>query len=241
MSRNAQRRHSVKLYQYPAALVMAKLAIEPYHFVATRFGLEGDEVPENLSRNALLVKFFAQAYPGIPRKHLVKFIYEADVLAREYLGHAVSTLAYRRYKLGPYDPAIEEAIKELIDAGHVEEKRDTWRFKDVFGAYKRLMDQHHPVVFDFALGESAVLDYVVTNYLDMPIEEFLHDVIYETAPMKAVSRSGELLPMAVLDNAGTKRVGFRLDEVLRAEEAGRRGEYVTLTAFVDELRSEAPA
>lgn len=195
----------------------------------------------NLSRNALLVKFFAQAYKGIPRKHLVKFIYESDVLAREYLGRPISTLAYRRDKFGPYDPAIEEAVQELIDAGYVEEKRDTWRFRDVFGAYRRLLDQHRLVVFDFDLGESAVLDYVLTNYLNMPIEEFLRDVIYETAPMKAVSRTGDPLPMDILDNAGTKRVGFRLEEVLQAEEAGRRGDYVTLTAFVDELRSQAPA
>jgi hypothetical protein len=198
-------------------------------------------VPQHFSRNALLVKFFAQAYRGIPRKHLAKFIYEADVLAREYLGHPISTLNYRRDKYGPYDPAIEEAVRELIEAGHAEEKRDTWTFQDMFGAYRRLMDQHRPVVFDFDLGESAVLDYVVRNYLNMPIKEFLEDVIYETTPMKAASRIGDALPMDALNHTGTKRVGFRLDEVLQAEEAGRRGEYVTLTAFVDELRAQAPA
>jgi hypothetical protein len=109
------------------------------------------------------------------------------------------------------------------------------------GAYKRLFDQHKPVAFDFDLAESAVLDYVVTNYGNMPFKEFLHDVVYETPPMKAGKRLGELLPMSDLDNQGTGRVGFVLEEVLRAEEAGRRGDYVTLGAFVDELRAQAPA
>ncbi len=194
-----------------------------------------------LSRNAQLVKFFAQAYRGVPRKHLVKFIFEADVLAREYLGKPISTLRYRRDKYGPYDPAIDQAVQELVDAGHAEEKRDPWYSSGIRGAHHRVMDMRRPVAFDFDLGESAVLDYVVRNYLDMPFEEFLRDVIYETAPMKAGVRKGDALPMDDLNHTGTKRVGFHLSEVLQAEEAGRRGDYVTLSAFVDELRAQAPA
>ncbi len=194
-----------------------------------------------LSRNALLVKYFAQVYRGIPRKHLVKFIYEADVLAREYLGHPLSKFQYQHAKYGPYDPAIKDAVQELVDAGHVEVKRDGWFGEGSEGAYLRLLDQHHPVTFDFDLGESAVLDYVVTNYLNMPFEEFLHDVIYETAPMKKAGPKGTKLPMEVADNIGTKKVGFRLEEILKAEEAGRRGEFITLSAFVDELRAQTPA
>ncbi len=200
-------------------------------------------MPTALSRNALLVKYFAQVYAGIPRKHLVKFIYEADVLAREYLGRPLSTFTYRKDAYGPYDPAIKEAVQELIAAGHVEEKRDRWvvGWGEWEGAYMRLMDQHHPVAFNFDLGESAVLDYVVTNYLDMPFKEFLHDVIYETLPMKAAGPKGSRLPMELSDHAGTRKVGFHLDEVLSAEEAGRRGEFITLSAFVAELRAQAPA
>jgi hypothetical protein len=195
-----------------------------------------------LSRNALLVKYFAQVYLGIPRKYLVKFIYEADVLAREYLGRPISTFKYRRDKYGPYDPAIDKAVAELIAAGHAEERPERFSISRLKGGeYKRLFDQRIPVSFDFDLGESAILDYVVTNYINMPWEEFLHDVIYETAPMKAPTQKGDLLPMAALDNKGTERVGFRLAEVLQAEEAGRRGDYVTLSAFVDELRAQAPA
>lgn len=199
-------------------------------------------MPRRLSRNALLVKFFAQAYRGIPRTNLVKYIYEADVLAREYTGHPISTLTYHRDKFGPYDAAIEEAVDELIAAGHVEEKRESWTsWRIGKGTYIRLFDQHKPVSFDFDLAESAVLDYVVTNYRDMPFKEFLYDVVYETPPMKAGKQLGELLPMSDLDNKGTERVGFALADVLKAEQDGRRGVNVTLGAFVDELRAQAPA
>jgi hypothetical protein len=198
-------------------------------------------MPSGLSRDALLVKFFAQAYRGIPRKYLAKFIYEADVLAREYLGHPISSLRYRRDKYGPYDPAIKDAIEELIAAGHVEERRDSFFGTLVSGRSYRLYDQHRPVSFDFDLGESAVLDYVVRNYLNMPFKEFLTDVIYETAPMKAGTPMDRPLPMDALNHTGTKRVGFRLDEVVRAEEAARRGDVITLSAFMDELRAHTPA
>ena len=127
-----------------------------------------------LSRNAQLVKFFAQQYRGVPRKHLVKLIYMTDFLAREYLGEPASSLNWYKYKHGPYDEAIEEAVDELIAAGLVEEKREAW-WK---GSYHRLMDLHHVTPFDFSLGESAVLDYVVTNYVPMDTTEFVKDVVY---------------------------------------------------------------
>jgi hypothetical protein len=189
----------------------------------------------------LLVKFFAQLYRGIPRKNLMKLIYEADVLAREYLGHAISEFLYVRYKYGPYARAIEDAVAELVAAGHVEERRERWFTFGDEGAYHRLFDLHRAVAFDFDLGESAVLDYVVTNYLNMPIKEFIQDVIYETAPMKAGVSMERPLPMELANNAGTRKVGFRLYEVLEVEQAASRGDLVALSDFVDELRSQAPA
>jgi hypothetical protein len=186
-----------------------------------------------LSPNAQLVKFFGQLYLGIPRTHLVKLIYMADLFAREYLGSPLSTLNWYKYRHGPYDEAIEDAVAELIAAGLVEEKKDRWGR----GLYKRLMDLHRPVPFDFTLGQAAVLDYVVTNYLKMSLDELLHDVVYETAPFKEVSRNRQRLPMEMMDNQGTALVGFKLEEVLRAEREGRSEEDMTLSEFVNELRA----
>lgn len=195
-----------------------------------------------LSRNALLVKYFAQVYPNVPRKHLVKFIFEADVLAWEYLGRPISTFTYLHDQYGPYDNAIKDAVEELVEADHVQVQQDRWPSWELSGGrHIRLIDQHRPVSFDFDLGESAVLDYVVRNYLNMPFKEFLYDVIYETAPMKAAGPKGSKLPMEIARHTGTKRVGFYLEDIVKAEQAGRSGEFVTLSAFVDELRAQAPA
>jgi hypothetical protein len=194
-------------------------------------------VTPHLSRNAKLVKFFAQQYRGVPRTRLVKLIYLADLLAREYLGAPISTLEYYKYKHGPYDEAIEDAIGELVASRLAEDIKDPWGR----GLYKRVMDLRRPVPFDFSLGESAVLDYVVTNYLDMDMKELLVDVVYETTPFKAVGRYNQKLPMRIADNSGTAMVGFNLEEILRAEQAGRSGDFVTLSEFVVELRAKAPA
>lgn len=191
----------------------------------------------HLTRNAQLVKFFGQLYRGIPRTHLVKLIYMTDLLAREYLGEPVSSLNWYKYKHGPFDEAIEEAVAELVAAGLVEDKEDRWGR----GLYKRVVDRYRAVPFDFTLGESAVLDYVATNYLNMSLKELLHDVVYPTAPFRATARMGQRIPMEIVDNTGTGLVGFRLEEVLRAEQEGRGENNVTLSEFVDELRAKAPA
>ena len=197
--------------------------------------------PEQLSRNALLVKFFAQAYPRIPRTNLVKYIYLADVHAWEYLGHPISTLNYRRDRHAPYDPAIEDAVEELIASGHADEKREGWFSWRGGGEYVLLIDHGRPVAFDFTRGEAAVLDYVVRVYLSMNFKELLRDVVYQTPPMKADVPRKRPLPMERLANTGTKRVGFRLDDVLKGEDECGRGELISLSAFADELRAKAPA
>lgn len=191
-----------------------------------------------LSRNAQLMKYFAQQYPGVPRVHLVKLIYMADILGREYLGEPLSSLNWYKYKHGPYDEAVEDAIAELVAADLVADKRDSWWHGS--GRYHRVVDFHRNIPFDFTLGESAVLDYVAANYVNMDTDEFMNLVVKETAPFKAASRMRQRLPMEMVDNQGTALVGFRLEEVLRAEREGRDDD-ITLSEFVNELRVKAPA
>jgi hypothetical protein len=81
---------------------------------------------------------------------------------------------------------------------------------------------------------------VTTNYVNMDTTEFINLVVKETAPFKAASRMRERLPMEMVDNQGTALVGFRLEEVLRAEREGRDDD-ITLSEFVNELRAKAPA
>jgi hypothetical protein len=196
----------------------------------------------SLSRDALLVKFFAQARPGVPLKPLAKFIYESDVLAREYLGHPISSFTYRRNHFGPYDDTINDVIQELIDAGHAEQRKEYWLGSQGEVRIFHLFAQQRQDTFDFEPGQMEVLRYVVKNFIDMPFQDFMNDIIYQTEPWKADVPFGKPLPMEMLDNAGTRRVGgFKLEEILRAEEAVRRGEVVTLGAFMDELRTKIRA
>lgn len=191
----------------------------------------------SFSRNAQLVKFFAQQRRGIPRKHLVKVIYMTDLLAREYLGQPVSEFVWYRYKNGPYDKRIEDAVQELVDEGYVEDTREPW-WK---GRYHRVVDLHRPMAFDFSLAELAVLDYVVSNYVHMDTNELVEDVVYKSAPFIKTSRLNERLPMKEVNHTGTEKVLSRLDEVVRAEQEAKAGDFVTLSEFVNELRAKAPA
>ncbi len=183
----------------------------------------------DISKTAQAVKYFAQAHqslPGhkaIPRKRLVKMLYMADVLAREYLGAPISSLQYYRDEYGPYDHHIKDVIKELIDAGLATEIIE----RDAEYLYKRLVDSGEPVKFDFSLGEAEILRYVALNYLSMPMKELLQDVVYLTTPMKENPPEGQDLNMDIMNNVGKEAVGVDLEEVLKAEAEIDNGKFAT--------------
>lgn len=186
------------------------------------------------------MKFFAQQYHrGIPRKRLVKMAYETDIIARQYLGEPVSTFEWRRDKYGPYSPEIPEAVAEL-EAQGFGWTQETEATEDGPG-WKKLYDAGRPVVFDFTLAENEVLAYVAANYLSMPMEELIFDVVYETKPMKAETQFRERLPMEIVDNEGRDLVGFDLRRIIKAEEQAKTGDYLTAPQFLDALRDQITA
>jgi len=197
-----------------------------------RFSSE-DDMGASVSKNARLLKYFVQQYPGIPRKRLVKLVYMADIISRQFLGRPISTFAYRLDKFGPYDPAIEDAVAELVAAGLAREDV-TW--EDNIN-WKRLRDSGRPIAFDFTPGESEILAYTAKNYLNMPMPELLDDVVYETSPMKEAEVFRAPLRMELVDNEGRKAVGFDLEAVIRAERQAEAGNHATLGAFLDGLRT----
>lgn len=190
--------------------------------------------PIEVSKEAELIKFFAQQYPGVPRTRLAKLVYMADLLSRQYLGHPITSFIYRKDNYGPYDRRLPDVIKELEAAGLAEERpvRD-----DRYRIY-RLYDSGKAIRFHFSPGEHEVLRYVSKNYIEMEWREFLEEVVYETPPMKPAPPEGELLDMESQNDLGTKEVGFRLEDVLHAERELDAGEYVTWTDFLNELRAE---
>jgi len=192
-----------------------------------------------LSRNAELVKFFAEQYDGgVPRTVLVKFIYMADLIAREFLGEPISELSYRLDKHGPYDPAIEDAVTEVIVAELGWETIERYSLPTgAPGQYKRLHVTGRPIPFDFTLGQNEILAYVVKNYVPMPKKELLEEVVYETTPMKAVNQFKDPLPMDMVNNKGRDEVGFELEEVLQAERKARTEPLLTLADFMRGVRT----
>lgn len=193
----------------------------------------------SISRNAQLLKFFAQQYRGIPRKRLAKMVYETDLIARQYLGKPVSTFEYSLYQFGPYSPDIPVAVEELVSSG-LAWTRETEATDDGPG-WKRLYDSGKRVLFDFSIEENEVLAYVASNYLSMPMQELLQDVVYETKPFKAAKRFHDRLPMELGDNEGRRLVGFDLGRIITAEHQVRSGEYLTAPQFFDGLRNRITA
>jgi hypothetical protein len=196
-----------------------------------------------LSRNAQLLKYFAQQRRGIPRKRLVKMAYLSDLFARQFLGRPISELEYVVYFFGPYSHDIPEAIRELTERGLAWTKDDDTPSEDEI-TRKPLFDAGRPVPFDFTLGENEILAYVVANYLDMDMEELLEDVVYRTRPFReaaAKRRYDERIPMELEDNQGREAVGFDLEAVARAEQQAREGHFQSAQALFDGLRSKISA
>lgn len=192
-----------------------------------------------LSRNAQVLKYFAQNYgaPGVPRKRLVKLAFMTDLLARQYLGHPISHFEYLKDHFGPNARDLPEYAQELERAElavEFVERHPTHRTI-------RLRDCGRPVAFDFTAGESEILAYVVENYLSMDLDEFIDDVVKETDAFKAATRQGESLPMHLVDNSRRNEIGFDLESVLLAERQNAEGLGVTLSEFSRALRTDPSA
>jgi uncharacterized protein YwgA len=190
-----------------------------------------------LTKTAQVLKYFAQQYgrPGIPRTRLGKYSYMADVISRQYLGHPITDLKYRKDHYGPYARELPEFTRELVAAELVDEV--THGSGDDRAI--RLHDRGRAVAFDFTPGEAEVLAYVMANYSHMDFVEFVAEVVKKTDPFKAVRKQREALPMDLLNGIARDTVGFDLEAIIRAEQQAEAGDYITFDQFADELRSSS--
>ena len=192
----------------------------------------------DLSRNAQLLKYFAQQQSGMSRKRLVKLAYMADIVGRQFLGRPLSSFDWVAYHYGPYSLAIPDAIQEL------EDQELCWtKVERVPGeaTWKKLYDSGKPTILDFSLGEDQVLHFVVSTYLDMSNEELIHDVVYETTPFTKAERFGEALDMGLVDGEGKDDIGFDLELIAKAERQAEEGDFVTAREYFDGLRNRIAA
>lgn len=193
---------------------------------------------QEISKTAQVLRLFAQAYgmPGIPRKRLVKLAYVADILARQYLGRPLTGLHWIKDHYGPNARDLPEVTAELQDLELAEEYTAHDGIRTIY-----LRASQTPVAFEFTLGENEVLRYIVDNYLEMDLPEFIDDIVKQTDPFKAVMRTGEDIPMHIVDGEKRDEIGFDLESILRAEKQAAEGEWVTLAEFANGLRADITA
>jgi len=195
----------------------------------------GETAMPFLSRNAQVLKYFAQQCPAVGRTKLLKLAYLADLESRQLLGHPVSSFDYIWYDHGPFDTALYSAIEELKAHGMADEEEVVVGLGYI---EQRLVDTGQPAMFDFSPAESEILYYVATKYQRTALRELLSEVVYETGPMKAVQRKGERLPMETLDGNQRDRIGFDLEDIIAAEQEIDAGHFRPADEFFDELRSK---
>ena len=185
-----------------------------------------------LTRNAQVLRYLLEVAPGLGHTKLLKFAYLADLEARRYLGHQISTFSYRRYTHGPFDSAFYGAKDELVHGGYATSST-TW-----VGNYqgKCLEPTPLPVEYDFTTAEAEVLRFVADSYLSMSARQLCDDVVYETEPMQNVAMM-EDLPMERIDKRLDDHFGFNLERMLQSEQSAKAGRVRPLRAALDELRS----
>jgi hypothetical protein len=185
-----------------------------------------------LSRNALVLRHLLDLAPGIGHTKLIKFAYLADLESRRYLGHPISTFAYRRDSFGPFDQAFYAARDELVQKGFATSHQE-W-----IGNYVGYCLEPTPagVEYDFSGGEAAVLRFVAESYLNLTARELCDDVVYQTEPMRDAKMMEEL-PMDKVNKRADDPLGFDLERLLRSEESAEAGRTKPLSSALNALRS----
>lgn len=196
---------------------------------------------QDLTRNALVLKFFTQHGRCVGRTKLIKLSYLADLHARELLGRPITDFRYKWWDHGPFDDQFYSAASELVDAGLATEDVVQYPTGQVG---KPLRDTGEPAVFEWSQAEAHILAYVVTQYMHTSLSSLLEDVVYQTEPMTYVRDHGHLgdpVPMERVNDKLKRHLGFDLEETLRAERDASAGRFKLAADFFDELRAKIVA
>lgn len=187
----------------------------------------------DLSRNAEVLRYFLQERGALNRTRLLKLAYLADLSARRLLGRPISAFSYYFHHHGAFDPALYDALGELERAGLAEERLEYYSDRKY---EQRVSWTGSSGPASFSPAEREILEYVTRTYAQMPLDQLLNDVVYQTEPMKAAQR-GSRVPMADQNDAERNEIGFDLEQVLAAERDALQGNYMTGRDFFDALRA----
>ena len=188
-----------------------------------------------LSRNAQVLRFLLEAAPGIGHTKLAKFAYLADLEARKYLGRPISSFRYVVNRHGPFDArGFFATCEELKTLGFVTER-------EVYvGPYRGYEFHPTPMApeYGFSLAETEVLSYVARTYMALTAKDLCDDVVYETEPMKKKNlKTGDRLPMDIVNRKRSDDLEFDLDRMLAGEASAKAGRVKPVGEALSELRA----
>jgi len=165
---------------------------------------------------------------------LIKFIFLADLEARKYLGHPISSLQYEKNQKGPFDKAIYPALENLKQSGQVMEEVIEYP-SGIRGSQYSMTAPPQPITMDRAT--EAILAYTLRAYSQHNLTNLL-DVVYDTEPMLEVESAphGTPIPMQLVDNQmKVAHSGVDLERVLLAEFEVAQGKTVPWEQLRGEL------
>jgi hypothetical protein len=184
-----------------------------------------------LTRNAQVLRYLIEVAPGAGHTILAKLAYLADLLARQHLGHPITSLDYIYDKHGPFDASrFYSALSELEHGGFMVRER-----ADLGGYLGYPMLPLQPLRdADLTDAEKEILTWVGRTYGSLTARDLCERVVYETTPMKSAKR-GQRLPME--ESSRTDALEFDLERVLAGERAAEEGRVRPLASVFNELRA----
>jgi hypothetical protein len=156
---------------------------------------------------------------------LAKLVYMADLEARGWLGHPLSSLEYKRDHGGPYDRAFEEHAKHVVDL-----VRMTWEPVIDYNVCTHEAMGRLPKL-SFAPEELLVIDRTLAQYGAMSRREILEDVVYQTGPMKRAAQAelGAPLDMEPENFALKRKYGLDFRQVAESLDDIKAGRVSSVT------------
>lgn len=195
-------------------------------------------MPHPPPKTCQVIKYFVQRLPGkLGRTKLLKLVYLADIESRRFTKRPISDLQYRWYNHGPWDKRFHDYLDLMERSGWIEAERYQYR-----GGHGVLIKKLAGMTMNLSPGESAILDYVISEYGQKERQELVEEIAYETEPMKdAVKRRAFRKPlrMSLVDGESIDRLGgFGLEDLARGLEEVREGRAVSLKEALDAVEGQ---
>lgn len=185
-----------------------------------------------LSRNAQVLRYFLEIAPGVGHTLLAKFVYLADVVARQHLGQPISEMEYVYDNHGPFDAvAFYTARDELIEGGLI--SHGPAEIGGYAGFEMRATEQ--PAEYEFTEAEAEVLTWVGRKYGSWTATDLCSRVVYTSKPMQG-AKPGARLDMDQM-NREPQDLEFSLERMLAGEKSADEGQVRPLADVLDELRA----